>query len=81
MVTVEITSQIETVCGPLYPGDMIDCHHVDMDQENNIISCMGVNEKSFDIPMNSCRIIPENDLTQALHRLNNQLLSEFGRQM
>lgn len=81
MVTVEITSYIETNYGPLNPGDMIDCHYVDLDNENKIISCTGINETSFDIPMNACRIIPENDFTQALHRLNNQLLSEFGRQV
>lgn len=74
MVTIEATSRIETNLGVLNPGDMIDCHHVDIDNENGIVSCCGINETCFDLPINSVRIIP-----QASHRLNQQLCSEFGR--
>mgnify|MGYP000992940569 CR=1 FL=1 len=61
MVTVEITCHVETNHGPLNPGDMIDCQHVDIDLENKIVCCLGLNGTELDLPINVCRIIPRKE--------------------
>lgn len=58
MVTIEATGLFETNIGTLRPGDMVDCFYVDIDTENKIASCLGVNGTEFDLPLNMCRIIP-----------------------